>query len=213
MITFCAVGGDNDDWMVSPELSDNAQTITFYAKSGSETEGHEMFEIYYSTGDNTIESMIKTDDEVYKVSYDDWTMYSIELPEGTKYFAIRCISHDRYALMIYDVTYESAAHPLEVTLVGYNVYCDGVLITPDPITETSYIIPGIDPNKVYYVTAVYDLGESESSNSVSVNASGIEELTIDDLRNADIYDLQGRRVLNPVSGVIYVTKGRKFILK
>jgi len=213
MITFCAVGGDNDDWMVSPELSGNAQTVSFYAISGSETEGHEMIEIYYSTGDNTIQSMVKTGEDVYRVPYDDWTLYTISLPEGAKYFAIRCISHDRYALMIDDVTYESAAHPLEVTFVGYNVYCNGELITQEPITDTSYIIPGIDPDAVYYVTAVYDLGESQPSNSVSIEASGIEELTIDDLKNAEIFDLQGRRVLNPVSGVIYVTKGRKFIFK
>lgn len=213
MATFCAVGGDNDDWMVSPELSGNAQSISFFAKSGSETQGHEMFEIYYSTGDNTIESMIKTGDEVYKVPAGEWTEYTIQLPEGAKYFAIRCISHDRCALMIDDMTYESAAHPLEVTLVGYNVYCNGELITPEPITELFYIVPGIDPNVSYYVTAVYDLGESAPSNSVSVSTSGIEELSMDEMQDAPIYDLQGRRVLNPERGQIYVTKGKKFIYK
>lgn len=213
LASFCAVGGDNDDWMVSPELSGNAQTISFYSKSGSEVQGHEMIEIYYSTGDNTIESMIKTGDEVYKVPAGEWTEYTIELPEGAKFFAIRCISHDRCALMIDDMTYESAAHPLEVTLVGYNVYCNGQLITPEPITEQFYLVPGIDPNASYYMTAVYDLGESEPSNSVSISDSGIEELSMDDLQNAPIYDLQGRRVLNPERGQIYVTKGKKFLYR
>lgn len=214
MATFCAVGGDNDDWMVSPELSGNAQTITFYAKSGSETQGHEMFEVYYSTDDNTIESMIQTGDEVYKVPAGEWTMYSVEVPEGAKFFAIRCISHDRCALMIDDVTYESAAHPLEVQLVGYNVYCNGELITPEPITELFYLIPGIDQNASYYVTAVYDLGESEPSNVVSVTSSGIDEMTLDEFKGDEtIYDLQGREVLSPERGQVYVKKGKKFLMK
>lgn len=213
MTTFCAVGGDNDDWMVTPELSGNAQTITFFAKSGSETQGHEMIEVYYSTSDNTIASMTKTGEDVYKVPYGEWTMYSIDLPQSAKYFAIRCISHDRCALMIDDVTYESAAHPLEATLVGYNVYCNGELVTLEPITEDYYLIPGIDPNAVYYVTAVYDLGESIPSNSVSIVADGIEELTLDKLQGAPIYDLQGREVLHPDRGHIYVTKGKKIVIK
>ena len=56
-------------------------------------------------------------------------------------------------------------------------------------------------------------GESEPSNSVSISDSGIEELSMDDLQNAPIYDLQGRRVLNPERGQIYVTKGKKFLYR
>ncbi len=213
MVSFCSLGGDNDDWMVSPELSGNAQTITFYAKSGSEREGHEMIEVYYSTEDNTIESMVKTGEEVYKIPSGEWTMYSIEVPEGAKFFAIRCISHDRYALMIDDVTYESAAKPLEVALVGYNVYCNGELLTAAPITQTSYLVQGIDPEAEYYVTAVYDLGESEPSNTVTVVDTGISEMAIGDLQDAAIYDLLGREVLRPIRGKVYVAKGKKFIMK
>jgi len=213
MAAFCAVGGDNDDWMVTPELSGNAQTITFWAKSGSETQGHEMIELYYSTSSATIESMVKTGDEVYKVPYGEWTMYSIDVPEGAKYFAVRCISHDRCALMIDDVTYESAAHPLEASLVGYNVYCNGELINLEPVTDKFYMVPGIDAAAQYYVTAVYNLGESAPSNVVSVSPDGIDTLSIDQLNGAPIYDLQGREVLHPQSGHIYLTKGKKFIMK
>jgi len=115
--------------------------------------------------------------------------------------------------MIDDVTYESAAHPLEVTLVGYNVYRNGELITAEPTTDTYYIVPGIDPNASYYVTAVYDLGESAPSSRVSVSDTGIDELSLDEVQDAPIYDLQGRRVLNLERGQIYVTKGKKFIYR
>jgi len=213
MATFCTVGGDNDDWMVSPPLSGNAQTVTFYAKSGSEKQGHEMVEVYYSTSDNAIASMVKTGDDVYKIPAGEWTMYAVEVPEGARYFAIRCISHDRYALMIDDVTFERAAQPLEVSLVGYHVYCNGQPVTTEPVTATSYLIQGVDPEAVYYVTAVYDLGESQPSGTISVIATGISETNTTQWHDADIFDLQGRKVTLPMPGQVYVVKGRKIILK
>ncbi len=43
-------------------------------------------------------------------------------------------------------------------------------------------------------------------------ADGIETLTVDDLNNATIYDLSGRRVSNPARG-IYIVNGKKVIVK
>jgi len=213
MAAFRSVGGDNDDWMVSPQLSGNAQTVSFFARSGSEDAGHEMVELYYSTADNTIESMTKTGEEVYKIAYGEWTEYSVELPEGAKYFAIRCISHSRNALMIDDVTYESAARPLKAVFAGYNVYCNDELLTAAPITETNYLVSGIDADAVYYVTVVYDLGESPASNCVSVVATGIGQPNADELRDAVIYDLKGCRVATPEHNNVYIVNGRKRIVK
>ena len=212
MATFCSVGGDNDDWLITPELSGNAQTITFFARSGSETQGHESIEVYYSTTDNQRTSMTQLGEEVYRVPAGEWTQYSFELPEGTKYFAVRCTSHDRCALMLDDFTYEAAARPLEVELVGYHVYRNGERITDQPITDTMWVDNRVDPTAIYYVTAVYDLGESEPSNEVTVDYTGIEALRVDPLQTP-VYDLAGRRVTQLQPGQVYVTRGRKFVNK
>jgi len=53
-------------------------------------------------------------------------------------------------------------------LLGYNVYRDEMVITDEPVTETSYMDYDLDPDNayLYYVTAVYAAGESEPSNTV-----------------------------------------------
>ena len=134
------------------------------------------------------------------------------MPEGTKYFAVRCTSHDRCALMLDDFTYEAAARPLEVELVGYHVYRNGERITDQPITDTMWVDNRVDPTAIYYVTAVYDVGESEPSNEVMVDYTGIEALRVDPLQTP-VYDLAGRRVTQLQPGQVYVTRGRKFVNK
>jgi M6 family metalloprotease-like protein len=75
--------------------------------------------------------------------------------------------------------------PVTLTLLGYNVYKDGVLVTPVPLQTTVYydgdFLIGVDYE--YYVTAVYADRESKPSNRVisniaplvSVNFWGFQE--------------------------------------
>ncbi len=194
MATFSPSSGDNDDWLITPQLSGNAQTITFYARGGRESLGRERMEIYVSSTDNDINSMTMLLPEAVMVDAGVWTKYSYEVPEGTLYFGIRCTSHARESLHIDDVTYESAARSLDVTFVGYNVYCDGQLMNSSPIAETSYT-GNISDGEIYKVRVVYDLGESDDSNEVLVSDSGIDNLyggkTI---VTTEYYDLSGRRI-------------------
>ena len=63
-----------------------------------------------------------------------WKQYSACLPEGTHYFAIRCVSKDQYILFIDDIYYRRAEKKL--TLKGYLVYRDGSCITAAPVPDT-----------------------------------------------------------------------------
>ena len=63
------------------------------------------------------------------------------------------------------------------SLRGYNLYMDGVLVNVDgPITETTYSVEGLEYNMTtgydFYITALYDEGESEESNHVVVYMTG-----------------------------------------
>jgi hypothetical protein len=62
-------------------------------------------------------------------------------------------------------------------LLGYNVYRDGVMINPETVLETEYEDMAVvnDVSYEYYVTALYEEGESEPSNAVTAipNALGI----------------------------------------
>ena len=63
---------------------------------------------------------------------------------------------------------------------GYNVYQDGVKINAAPVTTNDYVVSGLTYNMEgydFYVTAVYDEGESDASNIVTVLVSGEGSIT------------------------------------
>ena len=47
----------------------------------------------------------------------------------------------------------------------------------------------------------------------STNQTAIEEITDNRVKSTDIYDLQGRKVVAPVKGGIYIQNGKKFIAR
>lgn len=97
---------DNDDYMVSPKLNGEAQTVSFWAKSwrGIEAPGYETdksynetLEVLYTTQDidmANIETLLKDGTifqvikETFSVNDREWEQYSVELPAGAKYFAL-----------------------------------------------------------------------------------------------------------------------------
>ena len=102
-----------DSWLISPELSGNAQTITFWARVFSTYTDYipETFEVLYSTTDidrtnfaNSVDNFTLA--QSYSSSTTTWTQYSVDLPADAKYFAIRHTSNDKYGIMVDDVTYE-----------------------------------------------------------------------------------------------------------
>lgn len=103
--------GNNDHWLISPELSGKEQTITFYASIFSTDYIPETFEVLYSTTDidrtdfsNSVSSF--TVAQSLSSSSTDWAQYSATLPAGAKFFAIRYTSNNQFGIMIDDVTYE-----------------------------------------------------------------------------------------------------------
>ncbi len=162
-----------DDWAISPELSGDAQTISFYAKSYDESYPETM-ELYYSDG-----SLLPADFTLVK-SVDkvagSWTLYSFDVPAGAKHFAIRSCASDNYMLMIDDVTYMSSE--ANAVLLGYNVYRDGKKINSELVTTGSYVDNDVvDGDHVYQVTVLYDKGESVGSNKVPLSSDGIHDVT------------------------------------
>lgn len=176
LATFASIDARNDDWAISPELDGSAQTVSFFAKTYYDEYGSESFEFYYSTTGKDLSDFVKLggDDAVPT----DWTEYSYEVPEGTKYFAIRCTSNDCFIFLVDDVTFIPAdAVAGELALVGYNVYRDGEKITAEPVAETTFTDSDMLPGEhTYFVTVVYDKGESKASNSVIIDTTtGIKE--------------------------------------
>ncbi len=162
-----------DDWLISTELPGIAQTISFYAKSYNPTYP-ETFEVLYSVTDSEIASFQRVDGGYKENISNEWTEYSFDLPEGTKFFAIRHVSVDAHAFFVDDITYTRFGG-LPYNILGYNVYRDGEKLNDELVTTNNFVDPLFDnQTHTYAVTAVYDRGESELSNSVTVQTSSVD---------------------------------------
>ena len=133
---------------------------------------------------------------------------SANLPEGTRYFALRCVSNNQYILFLDDITYRKAAR--DFRLLGYNVYRNGELLTAAPVSTTSYVANvTADKNDNYSVSAVYNTGESRLTQAVWSGTDGIFSIDADGMaQNVVVYDLTGRKVepSQIVCGGVYIVK-------
>lgn len=101
--------------------------------------------------------------------------YSFDVPEGTKYVAVRCVRRSVF-LTIDDFTYNKYDGSSDgLVFKGYNIYRDGEKINADLLTSNSYIDPSISAGSqhTYRVTAVYAEGESDYSNKADILVTGI----------------------------------------
>ncbi len=213
----------NDNWLISPALSGNAQTVTFWAKSAMMA-WPETMEVYYSTTDNQPSSFTNKVEFagtlIDGVLPETWTLYTVELPQGAKYFAIHHDTYDSLALLVDDVTYEGASSiPDDLAIVGYHIFRDGKQITDEPVSETTYTDEPLgadaadgDYHFEYTVVPVYNHGSVAESNKAAVDLSysGIIDIAIDSLNEASvIYTLSGIRVAagNVTEGVYILVNG------
>lgn len=237
---------DADNWLISPELSGEKQTIKFYALN-MVGEGqsypyypiyyYENFDVLYSTTENTPDSfkVIESDvaDGQNKMTEGvNWKEFSVELPEGAKYFAIHhnTPASSNYLFGIDDVTYDKLAVGANDSITGYNVYRDGVLIgTADADGNLlTFTDDGVDAGShTYNVTVVFrdkdgNTNESGFSNDASVTVTvvdAISEIPADATGLYNVYTVDGKALrLNAksLSGLqrgVYVINDKKYVIK
>ena len=165
------------------------QTVKFWARSLTHQYGAESFQFMYSDSDTKLSSF-KRLNTVAEVP-EQWTEYSFEVPEGTRWFAIRCTSEGTFALFVDDITFVPA-HPADgLVLNGYNVYRERELVNKALLPQTSFTDDAASlGHHTYYVTAVYDRGESALSEPAGVDVTSISEIYADG-KSYDIYSADG----------------------
>lgn len=181
------INGQSNDWLISPELYGGAQRISFMACSGMKTYSPEIVDIMYST-EGTDPDDFKPVAENVEIPYNanDWTEMMFDIPEGARHFAIVHKSVGKLALLIDDVKYIPAgAERTSISLVGYNVYRDGVKITSEPVAEATYVDTDVTTGQkyAYQVSAMWDKGESPLSAVYTVEAgSGVADISGENIR-------------------------------
>ena len=165
----------NNDWLISPELSGTAQTISFYAKTGmGGVYTPEEFEILYSTTTADTAAFVKIGTTHQLTNAKTWLEIREELPEGARWFAIRCVSENKFAMLLDDVTYTAKDAPQEdLTLTGYRVYRDNTCVGQVTGNDLTFVdhAPELSSNSRYQVSALFDKGESPLSEAAGVVTS------------------------------------------
>lgn len=181
-----------DDYLISPELSGEAQTISFYART-MENYYPDKIHVRYSTTDDDYRSFTETVD-ICVVESEEFEYYELEIPEGAIYFALYNPTDMGGFLQVDDISY--TGKPL--TLVGYQVYRDGEVIATT--TETSYVdVVDNAANHTYNVTALYAEGESGLSNDAYF-VTGIDFISNEKNNVSRTYDLMGRQQKSNATG-------------
>ncbi|MDE7402005.1 MAG: choice-of-anchor J domain-containing protein [Muribaculaceae bacterium] len=224
-VAFSAIadsGSGNDDWLISPQLSGDKQTISFKARSCTDLYGLEHLEVLTSDSEDPqdvtrFKSVVED-----KAVPAEWKSYSIRIPAGTKYFAIRCKSANLFALLVDDITFTPM--PLYMTglkVTGYNLWRDGILLSTQKADGLRYIdnLPADGSKPEYRVTAIYGDNESRPSEAVQLDATGnVDSITSADTDDVQYTTLEGIRINGePSSPGVYVrlsgTKSEKIIIK
>lgn len=212
---------DSDDWLFSPMLSGEAQTIKFFANDTepdpSNLRYYATFEVLYST------TGLKPDDftrvNSFKQEDSHWGEYAFDVPAGAQYFAIRNTTEGAPfdGLLIDDISYLAGYGLLE----GFNVYRDRELIESLPADATSFSEAQMPWGRHQYaVTAVFAGGESALATSSELIFTGITTVQSSPVA-ADcqpVYNLQGQRVgvrsdLHRFPKGVYVVGGKKVVVR
>lgn len=194
----------NDDWLISPELSGEAQNVSFFAR-GYHPSYPEAFQVLYSTAGKEIADF-KLLNVYENVGY-TFNEYKVAIPEGAKYFAIRCVSENGMMFIVDDISYTPNVENVKVT--GYNLYRGGELIKSN-ISGKTHVDTTAKPGKLTYnVSAVYAYGESKVSNTATLEMSDVEELAAQNISVKAI--AQSIEVIAPLGSEVsvYSTAGLK----
>lgn len=201
----------NDDWLISPELSGYAQTISFVAKNFSNAK-EELFEVLYSTTGKEIDDFTRIGDVNRVENAGEFSPFSFDLPEGAKYFAIRCVSNDAIMLCIDDITFEKVSPNNELKVAGYNVFRNKMQLNNELVAENTYTDSNVESGThSYHVNAVYNRGFSAPSNmsSIFIDTTGVD--TVETVDGITVATDNGTITVNGANGglvEVYTIDGR-----
>lgn len=202
VVSFCpGQGTAADDWLISPKLNGEEQTISYKAKLYTTQYGNETLEALYSETPNPEDFQLVA---THRVTSTDWTLLNFDVPEGANYFALHHTTKDGFAVCVDDVVYKSG----EEKITGYNIYVDGRYVATTDADSREYRIPYLeDGNHVVAVSVVY--GDNESVLVETQVVTVINGVVADSFGDADmiVYSTAGAVVARGKNALSRLPKG------
>lgn len=204
---------DNDDWLISPVLTGIAQEISFDISALDVQYGPSSYEVLASSTDTELASFTKVAGA--ELTTAGWGKVTAQLPEGTKYFAIRNTTPGEGALCVAlgNIKYQKGGAKAE----SFNIYVDAA--TAGNTTEATAILKELSAgNHVFAVTAVYANGAESKPVTATLDVTNAINEILSSGKSFTIYTVDGKLVnrqatnLNGLKGS-YIINNKKVILK
>lgn len=197
---------DQDNWIISPLLSEKSQRVTLYA-GNYDAQSPETFEIMVSFDGNEPDDFQRVGAE-RRVADGKWHPFTATLPAGARYFAVHhnTVATDSYMFKLDDITFTKAMD-IDHYIISWN---------GEQITETTEMTFTDTPTAdrlaaadLYEVSAVYADGTIAAPVRATV-VDGIATVVTDSTADGRCYNLAGQRISTPSHG-IYILGGRKHV--
>lgn len=209
---------DNDDWLISPELPGIAQEISFAIGALDVQYGPSSYEVLVSSTDSEIASFTKVAEGTLTSA--GWNSVTAQLPEGTKYFAIRNNTSGDGAMcvMLGDIKFTANS---SATVTSFNIYYNNEKIATVDGDKTTYTVAADKVEvgtQTFGVSAVYANGaESRVTTATIEIVTGIEQIAADG-KPVDVYSIDGKLIRNQAKSLdglkgLYIVNGKKIMVK
>lgn len=185
MISIYKTSGTNNDWLISPSvtLGGSGNSLSFWAKSCSQSYSNELFEVSVSTTDTNpssftvISGSAPLSTSSHKLTWQEYTFNLDAYAGQTVYIAINCKSNDQFGFAVDDFKVTGnllSTHEGNKAQGGFKLY-------PNP---TSDIIKWNDAKDIKQMT-IYD-ATGRTVKTVDEKALKANEVSVSDLK-AGVY--------------------------
>lgn len=209
---------DNDDWLISPELPGIAQEISFAIGALDVQYGPSSYEVLVSSTDSEIASFTKVAEGTLTSA--GWNSVTAQLPEGTKYFAIRnnTLGDGAMCVMLGDIKFTANS---SATVTSFNIYYNGEKIATVEGDKTTYTVAREKVEvgtQTFGVSAVYANGaESRVTVATIEIVTGIQQIAADG-KAVDVYSLDGKLIRSQATSLdglkgLYIVNGKAVMVK
>lgn len=204
MAAMASIGYVNDDRLISPMLNGTGQWISFWARSFT-TDGiaPERMKVLVSSTDTNPASFNAVSEQYIELD-GIWRQFRYWMPEGSRYFAINCVSDNSFAMFVDDARFNDMTVPTW-TPSGYEVLKNGIVIAK--VATPGYVDTEAADGAVYTVRAIYgDKGTSDESDSAAYTASSVLQPATVDLQIEGIYTPAGAKIEGKPAHGIYIIR-------